>query len=171
MTDAAAEKVRSGEDTEAPVGEAGGAGRPRIPLVPLALGLAGLIPFWALAVARTLGLDFGLPQGWLGSALAAYAATILAFLGGIRWGLAVGHRGPPDVRADYVLSVVPQLIGWAALALSDRWRFVALGIVVLALGPIDRNLVSRGIAPAWFGRLRGILSVGAGAALLLAALA
>ena len=90
---------------------------------------------------------------------------------GIRWGLAM--RGPDQgsVGFDYGIAVVPQLIGWAALAVPDPWRFFLLGVVVLALGPLDRNLVARGLAPAWFGRLRLILSLGAGAALFLAALA
>ena len=44
-----------------------------------------------------------------------------------------------------------------------------LGLVALALGPIDLELVRSGRAPAWFGRLRLILSTGAGVALLLAA--
>jgi len=66
---------------------------------------------------------------------------------------------------------MPQLLGWAALALPDPWRPLLLGLLVLALGPIDRNLVARGMAPVWFGRLRLMLSLGAGAALFLAALA
>ena len=72
---------------------------------------------------------------------------------------------------DVGVAVVPQLIGWIGLAVPDPWRFFLLGVVVLGLGPLDRNLVARGLAPAWFGRLRLILSLGAGAALFLAALA
>ena len=67
--------------------------------------------------------------------------------------------------------MTPQLFGWGALLLPGAWRYVALGLGLLVLGPIDRNLVARGLAPPWFGRLRMILSLGAGAALFVAALA
>ena len=145
--------------------------KPAIPLVPLILGLGGLAPFWALAFSRVTGVGLGFPPAAVSFALATYAATILAFLGGIRWGLAT--RGPDQGHAgfDYGVAVVPQLVGWAALAVPDPWRFFLLGVVVLVLGPLDRNLVARGLAPTWFGRLRLILSLGAGAALFLAALA
>ncbi|MBE7197978.1 MAG: DUF3429 domain-containing protein [Parafilimonas terrae] len=133
------------------------------------LGLAGLLPFWFLAIADVLDLKVpGLGGTAIGDALAVYAATILAFLGGIRWGLAVGKGGNPS---DYVVSVLPQLAGWACLLVPSPWRFVVLGLLILLLGPADRHLVARGMAPDWFGRLRLILSTGAGAALFLAALA
>ena len=145
--------------------------KPSIPLVPLLLGLGGLIPFWALAFSRVTGIGFGFPPAMVSLALAVYGATILAFLGGIRWGLAMRSPDQGGGGFDYGLAVLPQLIGWAGLAVPDPWRFFLLGVVLLALGPLDRNLVTRGLAPAWFGRLRLILSFGAGAALLLAALA
>ena len=145
--------------------------RSTLPAVPLLLGLGGLIPFWVLAISRVTGVGLGIPPATISLALAAYAATILAFLGGIRWGLAMRGSDVGSAVTDYGVAVVPQLVGWAGLAVPDPWRFFLLGAVVLGLGPLDRNLVARGLAPAWFGRLRLILSVGAGAALFLAALA
>ena len=147
------------------------AGRPRIPPVPLALGLGGLIPFWGLALIRVLGPRIGIDPALAGLVLAAYAATILAFLGGLRWGAASVKSDQTKVRIDYVVAVLPQLVGWAALALTDPWRLLVLALAVLVTGPLDRRLVSRGLLPAWMGRLRIILSLGAGAALFLAALA
>ena len=141
----------------------------KIPPVPLALGLAGLIPFWALALTRVLG--FGFDPLLVSLALSAYAATILAFLGGIRWGLAMSAEAPTPRTREYIIGVLPQLVGWGALILAERWRFVVLALALLILGPLDRRLVARGLAPVWFGRLRLILSLGAGAALLVAALA
>lgn len=147
----------------------GGPAAPR-PVLPFALGLSGLIPFWALALARVSGLPHGIPPGEVAGMLATYAATILAFLGGIRWGTALRDGDQRRIATDYVFGVTPQLFGWGALFLPDPWRFAVLGLGVLLLGPIDRNLVSRGLAPDWFGRLRLLLSLGAGAALFLAAL-
>jgi hypothetical protein len=145
--------------------------RPALPRPPLALGLAGLLPFWLLALARVTGLGLGAPPAVVGFALATYAATILSFLGGIRWGLAMsGGRETPGGSA-FLLSVLPQLAGWAALALPDPWRCLILGVMILLMGSFDRRLVRQGGAPAWFGRLRLILSLGAGSALFLAGLA
>ena len=142
----------------------------RAPPLPFALGLGGLIPFWALSLALMTGRPRALPQAEVAGMLATYAATILSFLGGIRWGAAL--RAPQGtVATDYLFGVTPQLFGWGALVLPDPWRFAVLGLGVLALGPVDRNLVARGLAPPWFGRLRLLLSLGAGAALFLAALA
>ena len=141
------------------------------PALPFVLGLGGLLPFWALALAKATGWPHGLPPGEVAGMLATYGATILSFLGGIRWGVAVATRDQPRVATDYVFGVTPQLFAWGALVLPDPWRFAVLAVGVLALGPIDRNLVARGLAPDWFGRLRMLLSLGAGAALLVAAFA
>lgn len=138
------------------------------PPLPLWLGLSGLLPFWGLALAQASGLGFGWPAGTMANALALYGATILSFLGGIRWGVAMGDAGGRP-RA-YALSVLPQLAGWATLALPDPWRLAGLAVLILILGPLDRRLVRRGLAPPWFGDLRVVLSIGAGAALFLAAL-
>ena len=138
-----------------------------IPAAPLALGLAGLMPFWGLALALLAHSALGLATVRIDLALATYAAIIISFLGGIRWGVAVA--GGADDITPYAISVMPSLVAWAALAAPDPWRFVILGVVALVLGPIDLELVRSGRAPAWFGRLRLILSTGAGVALLLAA--
>ena len=139
-----------------------------IPLAPLALGLSGLIPFWGLALALLLRGAFGLNPAAIDSALATYAAVIISFLGGIRWGLAVKAE---DIGAHYAISVLPSLAAWALLAAPEPWRLILLGVTALVLGPIDLGLVRSGMAPRWFGRLRIILSMGAGIALLLGALA
>ena len=138
-----------------------------IPLAPLMLGLAGLIPFWGLAFLLLLHGAFGLNPSTLDLALATYAAVIISFLGGIRWGLAIRAE---DIGGNYAISVVPSLIAWALLAAPEPWRLVGLGLAALVLGPIDLGLVRAGLAPRWFGRLRIILSIGVGVALLLGAL-
>lgn len=139
-----------------------------IPTVPLLLGLAGLIPFWALAVGLLLHGGLGISPPTLDSALATYGAIIVSFLGGIRWGLAIpaGDAGP-----NYAISIVPSLVAWVLLAAPEPWRLAGLGLVALVLGPADLGLVRAGLAPAWFGWLRIILSIGAGLALLLGAYA
>jgi ABC-type proline/glycine betaine transport system permease subunit len=137
--------------------------------VPLCLGLAGLIPFWVLAIGlgqtglrpwESTALDF---------ALVTYAAVIISFLGGIRWGLAVAHGEREDSAVHYIVSIVPSLAAWGLLILPEPQRLLCLGVLALLLGPIDQRLVASGFAPPWFGHLRLILSCGAGLALLYAA--
>ena len=141
----------------------------RIPLVPLVLGAAGLIPFVVLAVAEAAGWQFfGWSPAFQHAALAPYGALIVSFLGGIRWGLAVGMEDQREARVEYALSVVPQLLAWVSLAAPDPWDLRALAAIVIGLGFLDYTLVFRGKAPTWFGRLRLGLSAGAGFSLLLA---
>ena len=139
-----------------------------IPAVPLGLGLGGLVPFWGLAVGLMMHGAFGLDPRVIDPALATYAAIIISFLGGIRWGLALGREGQ---EANFASSIVPSLVAWACLLAPEPWRLALLGAIALSLGPIDLGLVRAGLAPRWFGRLRLILSTGAGVALLLGALA
>jgi hypothetical protein len=138
----------------------------QIPSGPLALGLAGLIPFWGLALLLQAHRAVSVNMLLVDLALASYAAIILSFLGGLRWGLAV--RDSAGFGA-YALSVLPSLIGWACLAFPEPWRLAGLGLVLLAWGPLDWFLVRDGSAPPWLGRLRIILSSGAGVACLLGA--
>ena len=142
-----------------------------IPRVPLLLGLSGLLPFWGLALALFVPQLVPWSRAANGTALAAYGAIIVSFLGGIRWGLAVAASDQRNTSAHYANSVLPSLAAWALLLLADPWRLAGLGVLALALGPVDAGLVSSRLAPAWFGRLRMVLSCGAGAALLVAALA
>jgi hypothetical protein len=136
-----------------------------IPKAPLVLGLAGLLPFWGLMGAMAVAPP-SLSAMTLGVALSTYGAVIVSFLGGIRWGLATAAPRQDDVARDYAIAVVPSLLAWGALAFPLPAALAILGVVALGLGPVDRTLA---LAPAWFGRLRMILSLGAGIALILAA--
>jgi hypothetical protein len=143
--------------------------RTAIPTVPLLLGAAGLLPFVGLALMRLTGL--GLEPEQAGAALSAYGAVIASFLGGIRWGLAVGRPDDAQPGRDYALSVVPSLVAWfGLLMLPTRFELVLLALLIAAWGLLDQDLVRRGLAAPWFGRLRLALSAGAGLSLLAAAL-
>jgi Protein of unknown function (DUF3429) len=143
----------------------------RFPLVPLALGVAGLVPFVGLAGA--LAFDTGVPG--LGNAEAArtalvvYAIAILSFLGGVRWGIALGQEDQAKATRDYIIAVIPALAGWAAIALEEPRDLWLLCIAFVALGLMDYGLACRTVAPEWYGRLRLALSAVAALALGLAA--
>ncbi len=81
----------------------------------LVLGWSGVLPF-----IGTLALAALSPR-WHDVALTmfiAYAAVILSFLGGARWGRGLAATDVPTIR--YVEAVVPSLIGFAALLLAHR---------------------------------------------------
>ncbi len=122
------------------------------------LGYAGLLPFLGLALA--LAADIRLPGINPATALTTYAAIILSFLGGVSWGLAVAGAVPTaaERRDLFLASVLPALIGWAAVLLP----FVTgIWILVLAFGGVylhDRRVGARGRYPTWFMTLRRVLT-------------
>lgn len=142
------------------------------PRAPLALGVAGLIPFVALSGALVAGADL---PGFADAdsvrvALVGYGVVILSFLGGIRWGLALKEEDGKATR-DFAISVVPALVGWYAWfqpSPADLWWLAGAHV---ALGLLDYGLACRTIVEEWFGRLRLFLSAIAALCLMAAALA
>ncbi len=120
------------------------------------LGLAGLLPFVIMTgLLAYAGREFiAYPQLVLG--LSGYSATILAFLGGIRWGfsLAPAHQA----IGTLVASVLPSLLGWALLFVPSPWAFAGFGAGFALTGLWDVLAARRGKLPGWFGRLRLVLS-------------
>jgi hypothetical protein len=141
--------------------------RTELPAPALPLGLGGLIPFLGLAIAALAGWE---PAG---SALAAYGATILAFLGAVHWGLAL--RAPPEEQGAAVarlgLGVLPALVAWVALLLPLQAGLLLLASGILATAAVETLGARRGLVGLGYLRLRWLLSAGATAALLVGALA
>ena len=107
------------------------------------LGHAGLIPFALLAALLWLVNADLLP--WVSMALAAYAALIVSFLGGIHWGIGwmAGHvaaaRGDTPhhrQRNHFLWGFVPSLLAW-------------LGFVLVLCYLADRTLYARAGLQAW----------------------
>ncbi len=139
----------------------------RLQKAAMRLGYAGLIP----AVVLTLWL-FGIPDDhpWRATTimlLTGYAAVILSYLGGIRWGIAVAH---PDEEAPFTLfvSVLPSLFGWAALFIPPPFSFVLLAVAFAAHGAWDTLTANEGPMPDWFARLRMQLTAGVVVSMLVA---
>ncbi|MCE7029385.1 DUF3429 domain-containing protein [Jiella avicenniae] len=120
------------------------------------LGFAGLVPFVIMTgLLAYAGRDFiAYPQLIL--ALSGYSATILAFLGGIRWGfsLAPAHQA----IGTLVASVLPSLLGWVLLFAPSPWAFAGFAAGFVLTGLWDVVSARRGELPGWFGRLRLVLS-------------
>jgi hypothetical protein len=135
-----------------------------IPQLARPLGFAGLIPFGGLAVLSLAGV------AWAPGALAAYGATILAFLGAVHWGFALRALPGEDhaSAARLLLGVVPSLIAWVALLLPTGVALWVLATGILATAAVETVAARRGLVPADYLRLRWWLSAGAAASLILA---
>lgn len=139
------------------------------PQLAMLLGYAGLVPF----VSGALGI-WVIPLGWrpfVLSALLDFAAVILAFMGAIHWGLAMrAEETDENAQLQLGLSVIPPMLGWAALASGLPPAF-ALPIVLLAfigLYLADLHAVKVGLAPQWYPALRTPLTLVVCVSLLLA---
>jgi hypothetical protein len=137
---------------------------PRSAPVVLWLGYGGLLPFVAGAALAWL-----LPPGARAltvAALAAYAAVIVSFLGGIHWG--IGFRdGTPGL---FVWGVVPPLVAALALLLPSQQALWLQAAMLLLCYAVDRRVYPAHGLQAWLG-LRRHLSVVAAASCLVGAAA
>ena len=132
-----------------------------------ALGYAGLIPFIAGA-AWTWAARGGAGADSAAFALAAYAATIVSFLGGVHWGGALRDDGQHPAALAW--GVAPQLAAWLALLLPPRPALALLALLLGACWLVDRRLYPRAGLASWLPmRLR--LTAGAMASCLAAAAA
>lgn len=124
-------------------------------------------PTWVLIYGRLGLIPFLTPGiiGWIwpdhaplaGSALAVYAALILSFLGGGRWGMAVA--APAVDNRIVSLAMLPSLAGFALLMLPAEQRLWQLGGLAGAhmlqgIWDLRANAV-----PAWYASLRGQLTL------------
>ncbi|QFU09723.1 hypothetical protein PARPLA_00714 [Rhodobacteraceae bacterium THAF1] len=135
----------------------------KIPFAPLALGLAGLLPFlWGVSTmafpslgvftADILGPRFVGPYVQL-----AYGTVILSFMSGVLWGFATRAEGA-EAAFGYGVSTLPAL--WAFFFVGggpvSAAIYLALGFVGI-LG-LDWMFQRQGLAPPWWVSLRLILT-------------
>ena len=119
----------------------------------LRLGYAGLLPFVTGALLIWLTLDDE-AHAFVALGLAAYAALIVSFLGGIHWGLgmrqaqgALGDRAADD--QGYVWGVVPSLIGWLAVMMPPHAGLVVAALALIACYVVDRRRYAALGLSAW----------------------
>ena len=124
------------------------------PMPALVLGLSGLVPFIAAPAYMILSDAF---LQTIALYQVAYGATILSFLGGVRWGLTLTEES--GVRPNWFnlgYSVTPSLIAWVGLMMPN----IILSDLILMTGLTGAayfDAVMWGYPP-WFKALRFILS-------------
>ncbi|MDY8109565.1 DUF3429 domain-containing protein [Fulvimarina sp. 2208YS6-2-32] len=121
------------------------------------LGLGGLVPFVLISGLLVYGGTETIAYGTVVLALTAYSASILAFLGGIRWGL--GLRPRPHQAHELLLSVLPSLAGWVLVLVPAPYVFAGFAACFALQGGWDLNSARRGKLPPWFARLRLVLTI------------
>jgi hypothetical protein len=119
-------------------------------------GQLGLIPFFAPSL---LGWFWPTAAALAASALAIYAALILSFLGGGRWGMAL--QAPSVDNRVVSLAMLPSLAGFALLLLSSEyrgWQLAGLAAAHMLQGAWDLRAAT---VPTWYAGLRGRLTLAA----------
>ncbi|GAB4265144.1 MAG: DUF3429 domain-containing protein [Pararhodobacter sp.] len=138
-----------------------------IPNAALWLGVAGLIPFVlgaTLALAGT-SMDAIFGNGSTGHAVPSdgpeilrhYGVIILAFMSGVLWGFSTRVQGR-EAATGYALSVVPALWAFFTTAGDTKVALLALLIGFLGLLALDWHFWRVRLAPAWWMRLRILLT-------------
>ena len=139
-----------------------------IPAGPLALGLAGLLPFVIFAGVSQLpspvmmGDSYPLLVRADGvDSLASYGVVILSFMSGVLWGFATRAAS----AGWYVLSVIPALYCFfyatAGLFTGSRLEDVLVNLMIGFAGLLllDAAFWWRELTPAWWMKLRVGLTV------------
>ena len=135
----------------------------QIPRSALILGLAGVIPFlWGAA-----NVLFPVTVGWGGRWLSpmfmgtyvslTYGTVILSFMSGVLWGFATKATGR-EAALGYGLSVIPAL--WAFFMVNGDPGNAAVNLAAGFAGLLllDASFARQGLAPAWWMRLRLLLT-------------
>ena len=132
-----------------------------IPNSALVLGFSGLLPFVFLGsiyVYQSPDVNNG-----ISSALLAYGAIILSFLGGVRWGVAMGEASPTRIGSQLCISIMPSLLGWIAFLVKNPIGLLILTTAFFLMLLLDYKLPG---APNWYFSLRVLLSTAVIASLL-----
>jgi hypothetical protein len=157
-----------------------------VPSVPKALGLTGLVPFYALcppilgaaidALAATalthpvseLLLYHVYPYS--GHLQVGYGAVIVSFLGAVHWGAAMQSRSGHTTKImfeRYVWSVAPALVVFPTAAMGVQTGSAVVASALLATLAIDAKFSWKGALPLWYMSLRIPLAAGSIAAMLI----
>jgi Protein of unknown function (DUF3429) len=100
------------------------------------LGYAGLIPFVLFAFLLWVVSEEAHP--YVALALSCYGATIVAFLGGIHWGIGL-RRNAPERKLHMSWGVIACLFAWIASMMPAFAGLPLLGLLLIACYLVDRK--------------------------------
>tara|TARA_Y100001934_G_C11837513_1_gene533525 strand:- start:51 stop:491 length:441 start_codon:yes stop_codon:yes gene_type:complete len=133
-----------------------------IPKSALASGILGLLPI--VSLSAVIVHQSPNVHGEVIAALLAYGAVILSFLGGVRWGTAISGTSHVPLSIQLWISVVPSLVGWAAMLIEIPAALLVLTVAFSLMLFTDYMIAG---PPIWYLRLRVILSLPVIACLLI----
>ena len=107
-------------------------------LVGATVGILGALAIWFLRPDA---------RGLATMALSAYAAVVIAFLGGIHWGF--GFRQAAPATRLFVWGVVPALVACVALLMRPSAGLVIHGAMLVACYLVDRKVYPVQGAAGW----------------------
>lgn len=112
----------------------------------LKLGYAGLIPFVGgmLFIWLLVGRIDEVPFAFVVQGMTNYAALIVAFLGGLPWGLvmlrsAAGEPMQPSHQRALWAGIGHALAAWVALLMPPHAGLIVLGVLLITCYLIDRK--------------------------------
>ncbi|KAM9130157.1 transmembrane protein 69-like [Pangshura tecta] len=121
------------------------------------LGLAGLIPLVSVPLIMAIQQTY---DPGLAFAQTTYGATIVSFLGGVRWGFALPEKSPaPPDWMNLGSSIAPPLLAWYAILFREDLT-QAVVMVIIGFGvALHYDLAFLPTYPSWFKGLRVLLTV------------
>jgi uncharacterized protein DUF3429 len=128
------------------------------------LGYGGLVPFAGTGVLAWISWPTEMAHTALQAQL-VYAAIVLSFIGGIRWGIAMTKRGhfkrraPEGLGTEFALAAMPAIIGWLVLFAPAEVALVVFALFFAAQALSDRRAVQAEDAPDWYGPMRLQLTI------------
>ena len=120
------------------------------PTAPLSFGVLGLVPFVAVPFYM---YSTGIYSPDLAFTQLAYSASILSFIGGVRWGTLL--KDSNDWK-QYTYSILPSIAAWLALLVPGRWSILWALSSLQGFAFYD---VTRPGYPLWFKGLRVLLTL------------
>ena len=143
---------------------------PQVPSAAQGFGIAGLIPLAAGAIAVWV-LPTESEIRFVAATMLFYGATVLSFLGGVRWGLVLCNPDPQMMNKHLLLGIAPPLVAWALLLIFEpfglAWSVLGVAGAFVLMFVSDLGAVKDGSAPPWYGALRRPLTLAAVALLLI----
>ncbi|MDR3530493.1 MAG: DUF3429 domain-containing protein [Rhodopila sp.] len=126
-----------------------------MPTIAIPLSLLGLVPFIFFACGAVGPVAESAAR--MEAALIDYAALILAFAGGVHWGLAL-LPGAARSSLRVAAGVLPLIVAWVALVLAQMIApWVALAVLIIGyLGTVltEHRAAGRSLIPARYVWLR-----------------